>query len=262
MEELEMLDPVKTPADILIVYFDKDRLADYLAMGDTLRAAGVATELYPEPKKIGQQLKYADQRGFRYALIAGGTEFEAGVVQLKNLGTGESQELKLEEVPAETKPRTAIPVSSKKLDEAQGEIDRLQWIAGIYKLRFFAANASESENDPAANETPDLKEKNKRARDLKKLLNPAGKETFDQLKVKITDFEQRVLKSKGYAELGEPIKRRSKLSDQLIKTLLANLDAEIEPSLMIFDPQKPENTEKTVVMAARPNQTHDQTKKS
>jgi len=100
MEELEMLDPVKTPADILIVYFDKDRLADYLAMGDKLRAAGVATELYPDPKKIGQQLKYADQRGFRYALIAGGTEFEAGVVQLKNLATGESQELKLEEIPA------------------------------------------------------------------------------------------------------------------------------------------------------------------
>ena len=38
-----------------------------------LRAAGIGVEVFPDPKKLGQQLKYADRRGFRVALIAGAT---------------------------------------------------------------------------------------------------------------------------------------------------------------------------------------------
>ncbi len=56
-----------------------------------LRAAGLGVEVYPEPKKLGQQLKYADRRGFRVAIIAGEQEFGSQSVQLKNLSTGESQ---------------------------------------------------------------------------------------------------------------------------------------------------------------------------
>jgi histidyl-tRNA synthetase len=41
--------------------------------------------LYPDPKKLGAQLKYADQKGFRIAVIAGSQELERGVVQLKDL---------------------------------------------------------------------------------------------------------------------------------------------------------------------------------
>ncbi len=44
-------------------------------------------EVYPEPKKLGQQLKYADRRGFRIALIAGQREFDAGTCQLKHLAS-------------------------------------------------------------------------------------------------------------------------------------------------------------------------------
>ena len=55
-----------------------------------LRAAGIGVEVYPEPKKLGQQLKYADRRGFRVALIAGENEFAAGQCQVKKLATGES----------------------------------------------------------------------------------------------------------------------------------------------------------------------------
>lgn len=53
-------------------------------------------EVFPEPKKLGHQLRYADRRGFRLALIAGETEFASGVYQLKNLSTGAR-----EDVPAE-----------------------------------------------------------------------------------------------------------------------------------------------------------------
>ena len=64
MEELGMLPKVTTPAEIFIPYFDAARLHDYLRLAAQLRAAGFGVEVFPEPKKLGQQLKYADRRGF------------------------------------------------------------------------------------------------------------------------------------------------------------------------------------------------------
>jgi histidyl-tRNA synthetase len=91
MEELGMLPKVTTTADVFVAYFDAARLNDYLRLASQLRAAGLGVEVYPEPKKLGQQLKYADRRGFRVAVIAGEQEFGSQSVQLKNLSTGESQ---------------------------------------------------------------------------------------------------------------------------------------------------------------------------
>ncbi len=90
MEELGMFQPVRTPADVLIAYFDRQRLHDYLALATKLRAAGIGVEVYPDAKKLAAQLKYADQRGFRFTLIAGSREFEGGVCQLKDMQTGTS----------------------------------------------------------------------------------------------------------------------------------------------------------------------------
>jgi len=97
MDELKMLPDASTPADVLLVYFDRERLADYLRLAANLRAAGVAVEFYPEAKKIGQQLKYADRRGFRAAIIAGARDYEQGVVQLKDLAAGTQQEVAMDE---------------------------------------------------------------------------------------------------------------------------------------------------------------------
>ena len=85
MEELGMIEKVATPAPVFIPYFDPARLHDYLRLAAAIRAAGIGVEVFPEPKKLGQQLKYADRRGFRVALIAGGNEFEAGTCQIKDL---------------------------------------------------------------------------------------------------------------------------------------------------------------------------------
>ncbi len=92
MEELGKVEKVATPAEVFIPYFDAERLHDYLALAAALRSDGIGVEVFPEPKKLGQQLKYADRRGHRIALIAGSREFEAGVCQLKDLRTGTSAE--------------------------------------------------------------------------------------------------------------------------------------------------------------------------
>lgn len=95
MEELGLVDKVSTPAPVFIPFFDADRLDTYLNLASQLRAAGIGAELYPEPKKLGQQLKYADRRGFRLAVIAGQREFDSGSCQLKDLRDGTSREVSL-----------------------------------------------------------------------------------------------------------------------------------------------------------------------
>jgi len=95
MEELEMIEKVRTPAAVLVTYFDRDRLGDYLRLASRVRAAGVGVEVFPDAKKLKQQLKYADQRGFRVALIAGSREFDANTCQVKDLQTGQSEECSL-----------------------------------------------------------------------------------------------------------------------------------------------------------------------
>jgi histidyl-tRNA synthetase len=89
LEELKLLEKVQTTAPVLITQFDASRLSDYFAMATALRHHGVGCEVYPEAKKVGQQLKYADRKGFRLALIAGGNEFAEGVCQIKDLLTGQ-----------------------------------------------------------------------------------------------------------------------------------------------------------------------------
>lgn len=93
MEELAMLEDSSAPCDAFVPMLEKDRDADYLALAADLRRAGVGALMYPEPRKLGAQLKYATRRGFRYAVIAGGREFEAGTVQVKDLDEGTSVEV-------------------------------------------------------------------------------------------------------------------------------------------------------------------------
>ncbi len=87
LEELGRLAAVETPADVFLVFFDESRLADYLRIAAALRAAGIAVELFPEPKRVGQQLKVAAKKGFPAALVIGSDEFDAGTAQFKHLAT-------------------------------------------------------------------------------------------------------------------------------------------------------------------------------
>ncbi len=78
-----------TPAQVLVLQFDAARLGDYQRVARELRAAGIATEVYPDAKKLKAQFEYADKRGFRFALIAGPEEFENGVWKVKDLAKRE-----------------------------------------------------------------------------------------------------------------------------------------------------------------------------
>jgi histidyl-tRNA synthetase len=100
LEELGLIAKVRTPAPVLVAYFDPARLEDYLHLAAVVRRAGIGVELYPEPKKLGHQLAYADRRGFRVCLIAGERELSASQCQVKNLTNGTSVTVPLQ--PPET----------------------------------------------------------------------------------------------------------------------------------------------------------------
>jgi histidyl-tRNA synthetase len=93
LEQLDQLPKRRTTAEVLIVYFEPSRRDEYFQMAASLRLANIGVEMFPDPKKLGQQLKYADQRGFRFAIIAGESEFAKGIVQVKDLPSKTSSEV-------------------------------------------------------------------------------------------------------------------------------------------------------------------------
>ncbi|MFT5050840.1 MAG: histidyl-tRNA synthetase [Chlamydiales bacterium] len=101
MEELKLLGDSTSAAPVLLTFFAADHGDDYLALATRIRAAGIGVELYPDAKKLGAQLKYANRHGFPIALIVGEDEWKAGTCQVKDLRSGESSEVAQDAVVAE-----------------------------------------------------------------------------------------------------------------------------------------------------------------
>ncbi|HXF54784.1 MAG TPA: histidine--tRNA ligase [Hyphomicrobiaceae bacterium] len=76
---------------VVVLVMEKDRLADYQRMAQTLRAAGIRAEMYLGTAGIKAQMKYADKRGAPCVVIQGSDERNAPggpMVQIKDLIEG------------------------------------------------------------------------------------------------------------------------------------------------------------------------------
>jgi histidyl-tRNA synthetase len=99
LKEAGLLQPLpRSPAEVLVTTMDPRYLDRYLSMARRLREAGVNTEVYLETAKLGNQLTYADRKGFRIALIAGENEFTKDAVQLKNLAAKSARDVPIGEL--------------------------------------------------------------------------------------------------------------------------------------------------------------------
>lgn len=87
-----------TIAPVLVTSMDKSLMSYYFKVATLLRDSGIKTEVFFDSKKIGDQLKYASKKGFKFAVIAGTDEVNENSVQLKNLGTGEQQTVSLNDL--------------------------------------------------------------------------------------------------------------------------------------------------------------------
>ncbi len=112
---------------VVITVMDRDRMSDYQAMATELRTAGIRAEVYlGNPKNFGNQLKYADNRNSPIAIIEGGEEKAAGIVQIKDLilGAKLAKDATLEEWKARPSqieaPRGDLVAQVKQMLAAQG----------------------------------------------------------------------------------------------------------------------------------------------
>jgi histidyl-tRNA synthetase len=111
---------------VLVTIFDRERIADYQRMAQTLRNAGIRAEMYlGNPKNnLGAQLKYADKRHSPCAIIQGSDEKARGEVQIKDLaiGTQLAGEAKEREDYLQKQAQAQFAVKEDRLVEAVREL--------------------------------------------------------------------------------------------------------------------------------------------
>ena len=98
LSELNLLqEEQKSIAKVLVVSMleNKDRA---LEIGAILRNNGINTDVYLEDKKIKAKFKYADKLEIPYVAIIGEEEEKNGTVSLKNMKTGEQEEIGIEKL--------------------------------------------------------------------------------------------------------------------------------------------------------------------
>ena len=76
---------------LLLANMGADEVRYLLPVAAALRARGLSVELYPDAAKLKKQFDYADRRGIPFLSITGASEIEQGVVNLKNLSSGEQR---------------------------------------------------------------------------------------------------------------------------------------------------------------------------
>jgi len=91
LEQAEAHADARTGPEVLVTLMDDDGAADALALAGRLRAQGYTVDLYSGGGrlKLGKQLKYADRRGCRVAIIRGEDERAAATVTVKDLVSGD-----------------------------------------------------------------------------------------------------------------------------------------------------------------------------
>ena len=82
---------------VLIAIMSEQDIPASLEAAQKMRAAGIATEVYPAIDKLAKQFKLADQKKIQYVIVIGEDERKAEKVTLKNLRTGDQGLLSLEQ---------------------------------------------------------------------------------------------------------------------------------------------------------------------
>ncbi len=99
MEELDLFPTdVTQSTQIILLSFDKKCLEHAAKIAFKLRAANIATEVYPSAVKMKKQMKYANDRGIPYVIVIGSEEMENGIYKLKNMTSGDQQSLSMDDL--------------------------------------------------------------------------------------------------------------------------------------------------------------------
>jgi len=99
VEQFGLLPDFQPIPQVLVTIFSADLFADSLRISSSLRNEGIKVELYPDPEnRLDKQLKYADQKGIPFVVIAGPDEINKFTVTVKNMVLAKQETLPREKL--------------------------------------------------------------------------------------------------------------------------------------------------------------------
>jgi histidyl-tRNA synthetase len=97
MKELDLFpEGMGSFSKVLAVNFGERERNYCLPLLQKLRLHGISCEMYPEPAKMKKQMQYADKNRIPFVVLAGDSEISQGLYSLKNMKSGEQQQLPAE----------------------------------------------------------------------------------------------------------------------------------------------------------------------
>jgi len=99
LEELDLFPKaIEESTKVLFINFGEEEALYALKAVNALRTSFVAAELYPDAAKMKKQMTYADKRNIPFVVLAGDTEMQSKVYNLKDMKSGDQESLNLEEL--------------------------------------------------------------------------------------------------------------------------------------------------------------------
>lgn len=98
MQELGLIKETKSEVSDIIIIPMEETVVESIEILSRLQKEGISATIYAESGKMGKKFKYADALDIKYALVIGENEIKSNVYGLKNMDTGDQEDLSLEEI--------------------------------------------------------------------------------------------------------------------------------------------------------------------
>jgi histidyl-tRNA synthetase len=90
-------------ADVMVTIWNEETVSASLKLADEMREQNLRVLVYPEPDKLGKQIKYADSIKVPFVCVLGESEIAENKVTLKNMETGDQATLERTEIASRIK---------------------------------------------------------------------------------------------------------------------------------------------------------------
>lgn len=99
LEELQLFPQENLQqTQVLITHFEKAQQLYACQVANQIRAKGISCEIYPDSTKIKKQFQYANKKNIGHVIVIGDEEIKTGKLVLKDLSSGQQENLTLEEI--------------------------------------------------------------------------------------------------------------------------------------------------------------------
>jgi histidyl-tRNA synthetase len=84
--------------DVMFVNFGENEESYCLPLVNSLRTAGISTEIYPESSKMKKQMSYANNKNIPFVVLVGDNEMKENMLTVRNMESGEQSKLSISDL--------------------------------------------------------------------------------------------------------------------------------------------------------------------